>query len=113
MTELDSYDALLAQQKRNQDAYSSAANKVSRGKYQRSRTGGGGGGGVYVEEDVPFRISVETVSLPGGNAGHHKADNGSSTSFPKSPNTPNKDFYHVVDETLGEVDEDLGPEEKG
>ena len=24
-----------------------------------------------------------------------------------------RDFYHVVDETLGEVDEDLGPEERG
>lgn len=103
MTELDSYDALLAQHQRSQDAYSSAAKKVSRGKYQRSR----------IEEEVPFRISVETVNLPDGDVRHDGAEKGSRKLFPKSPNTPNKEFYNVVDETLGEVDEDLGPEEKG
>lgn len=101
MTEHDSYEALLAQQKRSQDAYSSAAQAVSKGKYPRTRAD-------EAAEEAPFRITVETL-------GHDRsvADQKCRKSIPKSPSTPSKDFYHVVDETLGEVDEDLGPEERG
>ena len=107
MAEHDSLEALLAEQRRSQDAYNAALKKVSRGKYAHGEAELDAG-----EEAVPFQVTVETAVSRQGDGG---AGNGTGfrKSLLKSPSTPSKQFYHVVDETLGEVDEDLGPEERG